>query len=723
MADHSWPRWLPGQELKASDLLGLEDYLLARSRILDEGAHGIESFDWENGMRVTEQNGARFLEIGKVSGVTPAGEPIVCEPSQLRALLQNVPEHDIWISVSAGEGTGEEREAHTDRGEKPSSTPSKMSLVLVAAPTRDVSPFEHPHRLYLGRYAFPQSQGSDPCAKLIKAEPFVRRLGGLEPWDKDWQGWVKPLRVGIENLGLEAFKKGLADTALGGELLRLQFEWPALPIPALLRRLRFIQWLANSPPDAFPASEHAKALIGDDVVEQLKALTGRKLPEYLAALLPRPEDLPQRVRQPPRGEAPPASAPPPPSGLTDALKLLLQALSVGGIDRHAPLEALEVWRDRVAAQRAIRSVGADLAAAIDLGALGPGADPWTRASVLISLAAIEGSAASALERTLLSPFVDIAGGTAARKAGTALEKLYAGEAAERRAGPIAFHVLATASVDTIGDLKGRTGALLASLRGGKPANAAPKDRVAAYLKEAKAAGRRWPAPQIPASGRLGRILLLGRPGSGRTTIKTTLSAAGAGVTPPEVQVLAQGEAIGSPTAGRTDVLVAVIEPALLSDPKAAQLVAALASTLRGALAASPNLRLAFVFSKADEYGVFTQDTSALHAAGKKVPDPRAKGRNAEAAWKALREGGSAGGEQQYSIAVVGTGGSSGSAEARPTRSWIVDQTRQLWELAFDRQSAFVTARLLTCRPLDRRFDPDGECSARQFLADLNAFVR
>src|SRR5262245_20857991 len=84
--DRQWPSWHPNEELKADQLLGLEDFLLARAVLADEEAHGVDLFDWRSDLQIAWFEDGLQTSVKRLRGVTPAGEPVcVTTDEQLSA--------------------------------------------------------------------------------------------------------------------------------------------------------------------------------------------------------------------------------------------------------------------------------------------------------------------------------------------------------------------------------------------------------------------------------------------------------------------------------------------------------------------------------------------------------------------------------------------------------------------------------------------------------------
>src|SRR5947209_4811692 len=105
-----WPSWHPDQELKADHLLGLEDYLLTRVLMVDEGAWGIDSFeDYKQSLKVEESASGLTIKARLLRGVTTRGEHVWLwsEDEWLETNLETTAsgdfELDLWVVVNSRE--------------------------------------------------------------------------------------------------------------------------------------------------------------------------------------------------------------------------------------------------------------------------------------------------------------------------------------------------------------------------------------------------------------------------------------------------------------------------------------------------------------------------------------------------------------------------------------------------------------------------------------------
>jgi hypothetical protein len=264
----SWPAWRPGMELKAEHLLGLEDFLLARSNLLEERAHGLDFFDRESSLAVRTDGETTQVEATTLRGVTPGGHPVMLDP-----------EERILAALPEGEpGTPPVFDASIELNHP--DFPGKLALLLAPASEGGAPPEAKSRRLDLGRFRL------DPGGALqLVRRPPVRRLEAIRPMDEAWQSWVRPFASRLEALLKELEHEGMSDKlpmfTLAVEAHRLAFEWPSLSVPALVRRLHLMSWLRTPAQDRAPLADYlgAAARFVDE------AVSGEELPERLAEFL------------------------------------------------------------------------------------------------------------------------------------------------------------------------------------------------------------------------------------------------------------------------------------------------------------------------------------------------------------------------------------------------------------------------------------------------------
>ena len=270
-----WPNWRPESELRAIDLAGLEDYLLARSDLAEGNLHGLESFDYSQHLRLERQPGAVVLRVIQVSGVTPSGQPVIVgaddECSTQFAGLVPEPVFDVFIRVSAVT-----RDASA----------TKLWLLAESIPDAAVPavcPGDRPDELFLGRYAFDASG-----APTIIHFPMVRRFSALQPEDERWLEWTRPIRASLDASAPTASSVAELDAPELVKLLevtRLQHTWTTLPITLLRRKLQLVAALGELDERKRPAQIPA-------IWPTLRTELGNELPRRLARILARSPQRP-----------------------------------------------------------------------------------------------------------------------------------------------------------------------------------------------------------------------------------------------------------------------------------------------------------------------------------------------------------------------------------------------------------------------------------------------
>ena len=267
----SWPSWHPGQELKAEHLIGLEDFLLARSSIAETFWHGLEFFEVGTSLRARNEGGTLFVEASWLRGVTPGGHPVVLG-------------HDDKLSGTVSLGGANSVVIDAAIVVNPREQSEKLVFEVGRAPewNEEAKPgVRNPSKLELGRFRWL----SDGSLEMLR-RPMVRRFDALRPLDHAWRHWVEPLSsaIGVLVKDLEREKPPftLWVISLSVELQRLSFEWPSIPIGEVLRRLRLVNWLRILPKER-PAS--IDSLDQESAFFEDEELNGDELPERLAGLL------------------------------------------------------------------------------------------------------------------------------------------------------------------------------------------------------------------------------------------------------------------------------------------------------------------------------------------------------------------------------------------------------------------------------------------------------
>jgi hypothetical protein len=491
---NKWPAWHANNELKDEHLLGLEDYVLSRTHILDEQAFGIDYIeDWEKSIQFAWEEKEGVISVGNVRGVTPGGQPVWLGQNEQDRLpprrmvgttdhsLQGGVEIAIWIDVNSRGGNSD-----------------KLTIDSGFVQPGDFFESGTLGSLFLGHYRLPHP-GGDTGLEVIR-RPLCRRLCAFGPVSSQgWKSWVADLQRKLEQL-----LTALSDSTFGGyaaarsELLRLNYEWPVLPIPALARRLRMIAWLLDF------EKNHGLAVDLATVIDplSLEELTGDELPKALAALLP---DALPRVESQPKA-----------SDLGQSLHCLLELLNRYPVKFHAPIGLLSQWSGELAEAHSGWVLEQNRAAILrEIQQPIPERDDWSKAVALITAMNLNSS--------------DLA---AVNDCAKHLDKMYRDNAESGpTAGPMAFYWLAKAA-SLQPTFPNATGTNLRQyfkrLRGGSKSE--KSDRLRLYLERVRLPGvannavmpyrwwnKRSPRPHPDSSSQL-RVVVAGASGSGKSTL-------------------------------------------------------------------------------------------------------------------------------------------------------------------------------------------------------------
>lgn len=707
----NWPAWHPELELKAEHLLGLEDYLIERSRILDEGAHGIDwTKNWDQLVEFNSQPGELQVKVSGVRGVTPAGQPVsldLLEATIPDADKEFIPASsiDLFVEVNGSSST------------EASDNNPKMRIRADLAVSESFS--FRPNCLHLGRFTLPQETGYS--AKIDR--PMPRRLCAFGPIDSPkWQSWVSPLGKALDNLfaaGSRATERSPRTYALLGEVAKLRFEFPFLAIPVLVRRLRMLDWLAK------PQSEGAPNWVTAAEPLPIDSLMGENLPEKLADLLPKSMGVAE---------------------LGPSLRELLDLLAVP-VGFQAPIAALRKWQESL--QQTLEK-GFSSSDQIEIEAISrrlASGDPWIRAVIQITL------------MNTAPPGSDL---DLTTEATSQLDKLYAANSAKGpSAGPMAFYWLASAAVLKIAFPRNNASAQLIAycqmLSGQKPKSA---DRLTRYYtdRESTAKGVSSPPSDFVAdpqlwwtggsrqpgySGRssLLRIWIAGNQGSGKSTltgallsgsaqsvsdssgsVRTTvgrISSVRRDIEAEVTEIDIDQQPPGLPSQAAADLLLLTITPTEIARSiHDKQCLDGLKDFVSRMLASQS--MAAILYTKADEYGVIDEKDIRLaegqEAAGqlKRVQD------SDEKAFEEFRQGTKVthtaemvfGGLRYYPRAIR-------SGESATTRQHVLAGTADLWITLLRRPDVLLNGYFIATAPReDYLLVSKARRGTPQLIADL-----
>lgn len=285
----TWPNWHDIEFPTEMELFGLEDYLNARSGLIEgDRCDGVEQFDPDSSLsaEIVESKVLRVTVrglLGVASGgsavIVRQGEPpLQCDFSLEVEEARSVSSLDLTIEVNP------RRPGFTDRP-----YPKFILRVVhgdIPLDLHNTGLSFSPGRLFLGRYTW---SGERPEVLTLEARPRVRRLAAL--WSarrggSGWDEWVAPLRERIEEALRKVELRPAALTVAGWtsavELARLEDEWPYLPITTLARQLLRVRRLQ--------ARDLGRRLESVYDVDGLLPPTGDGLPSALARLLDPPDE-------------------------------------------------------------------------------------------------------------------------------------------------------------------------------------------------------------------------------------------------------------------------------------------------------------------------------------------------------------------------------------------------------------------------------------------------
>lgn len=260
----TWPGWYPGKPLKAQDLLGLEDFLLARSR-LSLDYTGVFSFDYRTGL-TSSCEGDWLITVQNVSGFTEAGQPVEISHSglQFRVPLDYDPSIDLDLSVVVNP--------------KPL---REVKLALLATKAEgSIAESLSDDTLDLGRYRWLSHD-----RPLLVRRPWVVTLLSIRPFDNELRSWLLPWKNELKIL-MSELEVNLASTEHAAyrraALVRaaeLSVSWPYLPIPQLVTEVQILRELRSAPRE----SNEEETIQG--IIVRLKKEGGDALPQALSSLL------------------------------------------------------------------------------------------------------------------------------------------------------------------------------------------------------------------------------------------------------------------------------------------------------------------------------------------------------------------------------------------------------------------------------------------------------
>ncbi len=703
----TWPAWFPGLPLKSQHLLGLEDYLLSRAK-LEAPDTGLESFDWISSLKSESSEIGWQLSVLSATGLTNAGQPVKVTPSD--RLTRTLPETkygpiDIYVAVNEGSNAVE-----------PS---SKLSLE-VATVTEGEASKNRSNWLHLGCY-----QVDTSGARRLLKRPRVRCLAACQPLDDRWASWVAPfkatLALTVEQLEKQLDHLGWQGAAAMGELARISFEWPYVPISVLVNRLHYVRWLIKR------RHHHARRLSDAPFPSKntnLDDVDSEDLPGALAALL----DVEFQMN-------------------SDVMQELLWP-----IYHHAPLAELQEWSGRILKSR---DRGTREEVEQTLSKSRASKDDWTLAVALLSIYLLYGRSQEAVPETIRS--YAPGGDDLARSIVTTLRRLLR-DAEKAPAGPaVLFHLAQVVGSDRSIQLASpRELNAYLDLVNGRP----PKDRVSgevgrfATLRSSasvETTSQIEPVAIFPPSAPVGpgeelRVVILGPDGSGKRSLVQQWLEFTQSSTEPRVStrvrfaarplrgdgrdvVRIDGTVVGGTASCRlavhvaresaldkesqslaeiegANLLVLALHPRVLDRPQPpTRYIEAMADAIRRLSARGKPSMVALCFTKADEYGSFDPGSIRIlmNASDFGALDRVRDGSGRE--W------------QRFVEAISDT--ERHSLNHHRTRNLVMKQTEFLWREALKLgQATAVNGYFLAADPVDDFYRPWSRRGFLQLFADF-----
>ena len=747
----SWPNWRPEHDLRAVHLDGLEDFLLTRSNLMESGLHGVGLFDYSTSMRLkADESKSLTLDVWNVRGVTPSGQPVVVAEDEIlsQAVSLTNPQEpcvDVFLQVSQIAKDAPESKIWLDGRETEG---GKKAPPIV--------PGKHPKALYLGRYSF----DADGKPSIVHF-PLVRRFCGFRPFDERWRSWTEPLRSSIEKWWNETHQVRSDDgleMVLASEVAKLRIGWAVMPLNHLREMLLLAKALDQS------RDSHEQALMLSDLQPFPRANEiGNSLPASLARVL-----------------APVISSP-----LAEVLRDLLHPVTV-----RVPVRRCEEWAGYLSNLERFGVASSQDDSLLDDGVLlmletrarsGKIIDDWTRLVALATIWTVRKYVEKDWGAEILSVYLEHPTDDVPMNVARLLERLISDADGNPEASPAAPFGIFRISRGLPKDLKldiGRCGIrqvaeYLKMLERSKPPEKSgnralnhvrsrwtdkPRSPVAVAPKHLPTASR--PGSSGRAMTRQGdiRMVIVGLPGSGRTTLSREIIKLLREDTPLQIEGVRQrnlktGERRGEVPStdvrdvdiviGRAHFGVSVIDTSgvdetesLLTETKKADLIVVtlppeviageridLMQNLAGVVARATDRdrkpAVAVAYTKADEYGILDERGLRVFWSGKPFDAYYGGHQDWEAFLRRLKRTGivvppGAGRRGDVDPSIYGRD------EWADTRAMVVNASQVLWEALLPPGGAarILNGYFVSSEPLDEFYSPPYRRGYGQMLADF-----
>lgn len=233
------PVFFKGKRFSAQDFINLETYLLARNSLVSDD-FGIVMFT--NPVQINTNTNS-FIEVGKLSGITPSGRPIKLQDNERLRLEFEIMfgTELVWdIYIRDDHPVFDDEEATVIKEQE--LVPVKWSLFyihVIADEQRQKitgDNNEYINCLYLGRWKLTRNQ-----QPVMVQPPLVYNLAALQLDASWWQKWTWPLREKLR----EIKRAGYRNDATAALAYDIAFNYPYWPLNKLRMAFLKIQKLSQ----------------------------------------------------------------------------------------------------------------------------------------------------------------------------------------------------------------------------------------------------------------------------------------------------------------------------------------------------------------------------------------------------------------------------------------------------------------------------------------------
>jgi len=242
----AWPTWQPGGELRAEDLLGLEDYLLSR-HLFNGNDWGVDKIAQDSVVITVEENTAT-VTVNAVRGLTRGGQPVIVEssiPQTFDIKLASNNTLDVDVALQINEPTVESKSEMPIENGRVRHLDSKITLHVESdcnAEQRQ-SLQVRKNGLYLGSYRWKSGE------TWLRKKPRVRSLVALEDFP-DWREWTQPLVCELGKLVVQHSRPHteVAAQMASQQLLLALHRWKHLTVSEWTHLANILHWAETFQP-------------------------------------------------------------------------------------------------------------------------------------------------------------------------------------------------------------------------------------------------------------------------------------------------------------------------------------------------------------------------------------------------------------------------------------------------------------------------------------------